>query len=113
MYWMTGLLGFALMVAPFLFGYSYNAPALWASLLVGLATVGFSWMEAAVHDRETWEYWSVAALGAIAVIAPFLLGFADLTIALWTSIVLGVLIALFAATKLSMNVGHKTRHVTW
>ena len=109
MYWMTGIMGFAFMIAPFMFGYSQNEPALWTSILVGLATIGFSWMEGAQHEKETWEYWSVVVLGAIAIIAPFLLGFANLTIALFTSIVLGVLIALFAATKLRMNVRHKTR----
>ncbi len=110
---MTGILGFALVIAPILFGYSHNAPALWTSVLVGLATIAFSWTEGKNHDSELWEYWSVVILGGTAVVSPFILGFTELTAALWTSIVLGVLIALFAAMKLSMNVGHKTRHVTW
>jgi hypothetical protein len=106
MYWMTGILGFVLMIAPFMFGYSFNAVALWASVLIGFATIAFSGMEGLQHDRETWEYCSVVVLGAIAVLSPFILGFASLSAALWTSIVMGVLIALFAGTKLSMTVRH-------
>ena len=109
MYWMTGILGFVLMIAPFMFGYSYNAPALWTSVLVGLATIIFSWIEGAQHDMQTWEYWTVGVLGVLAVIAPFILGFSALTAAVWTSVVAGVLITLFAGTKLSMGVGHRAR----
>lgn len=113
MYWMTGILGLILVMAPFVFGYSSNAPALWSSILVGLATIVISWIEGAKHDKESWEYWTAGTLGVIAVSAPFVLGFGSVTAALWTSVVIGVLIALFAGTKLSMTVRHKTRHVTW
>lgn len=109
MYWMTGILGFILMIAPFMFGYSDNAVALWASVLVGLATLVFSWIEGAQHDKETWEYWTVGVLGILAVFAPFVLGFGYLSAALWTSVVVGVLIVLFAGTKLSMGTMHKVR----
>jgi len=110
---MTGILGFAFMTAPFTLGYTQNEPALWTSVLVGLATIAFSVMEGMRQGNESWEYWTVGTLGVIAVISPFVLGFTDLTIALWTSIVAGLLIALFAGTKLSAGVGHKTRHISW
>ena len=99
-----------LVMAPFMFGYSFHAPALWTSVLVGLATIAFSWIEGSQHDSERWEYWTVGILGIVAVLSPFVLGFTSLTAALWTSIVVGVLIALFAGTKLSMGVGHKAQY---
>ena len=110
---MTGILGFVLTIAPFMFGYANNTVALWTSVVVGLATIVLSWMEGAQHDTEPWEYWTVAILGVVAILAPFVMGFGYLTSALVTSIVLGILIALFAGAKLSMGVGHKTRHISW
>ena len=113
MYWTTGFLGFVLMIAPFMLGYEGNPVALWSSILVGLATVVLSWMEGAQHDTQTWEYWTVGSLGIVAIVAPFVMGFGSLTEALVTSIVVGILITLFAGAKLSMGVGHKARHGTW
>lgn len=113
MYWMTGISGFVLMIAPFTLGYSQNAPALWISVVVGLATIILSCMEGAQHETKRWEYWTIAILGIIAIVAPFVMDFGYLTSALVTSIVTGMLISLFAGAKLSMGVGHKTRHVSW
>jgi len=58
-------------------------------------------------------YWLTGILGFVLMIAPFLFGYSYDTAALWTSIVVGVLIVILAGAKLSMGVGHKTRHVTW
>jgi hypothetical protein len=35
MYWLTGLLGLALVVAPFALGYSGDPTALWSSIILG------------------------------------------------------------------------------
>lgn len=107
MYWVTGIVGLALVIAPFVFGYSDNAPALWTSLFVGGATVVVSWIEGAQSDREQWEYWIVGVLGFAAILAPFVLGFGNHATAMWTSVVAGALIAVFAGSRLVTGQGKK------
>lgn len=107
MYWATGILGLILAVAPWMFGYSTNLVAMWTSLLIGVATVLVSWMEGAQSDREPWEYWTAVVLGVIAIIAPLILGFGSLPSATWSTVILGILIAIFAGSRLST--GHWSR----
>lgn len=100
MYWITGILGLAMAVAPFLFGYTSNQPALWTSILVGLLVVGASVWEMAKNDRENWEYWVAGILGLLAVAAPFILNFSGYAVAMWTSVTVGLLIAVVAGSRL-------------
>lgn len=44
-------------------------------------------------------YWLIALLGVALAVAPFILGYNDQTTAMWTSVVLGVVVALVAAYK--------------
>ena len=101
MYWITGILGLAFALAPFLFGYSNNSAALWTSLLVGGATAVVSWFEGVQQGREAWEYWTAVTLGVIAIIAPFMFGFGGHMTAMWTSVITGILISFFAVSRLT------------
>lgn len=101
MYWATGILGFILALSPWIFGYSGNSVALWTSIFVGAATIVVSILEGMRADRQQWEYWTAGILGIVAIIAPFILGFSGYTNALWSSVVLGVLIVIFAGSKLT------------
>lgn len=101
MYWITGLLGLAFALAPFVLGYSENDTALWTSILIGGATIIVSWIEGTQADREQWEYWTAAILGIVAIVAPFIFGFEDQEVATWTSVIVGGLIALFAGSRLT------------
>lgn len=101
MYWITGILGIALAAAPYLFGYSNNQAALWTSFLIGGATLVVSWFEWIQQNREPWEYWTALILGIVAVAAPFVFNFDQHATAMWTTIVTGALIALFAWAKLN------------
>ena len=38
MYWLTGVLGLILVVAPFIMGYTENLAALWTSIILGKTT---------------------------------------------------------------------------
>ncbi len=100
MYWITGILGLILASAPYIFGYSNDTAALWTSLIVGGATIVVSLLEATRADREQWEYWAAGILGIVAVISPFMFGFGGNTNAMWTSVVVGILIAIFAGSRL-------------
>ena len=108
MYWVTGLLGVVLMVAPFMFGYSDNAMAVGTSLIVGLATLVVSFIEAAQADKEPWEYWTAVVLGLGAIAAPFVFGFNTQAVAMWTTIAGGILITLFAGSRLTTGQWGKT-----
>ena len=100
MYWITGVLGVFLMVAPYLFGYVDNVSAYWTSILSGGVVALASIWEGVETRKENWEYWVAAIVGVLAVVAPFVLGFGTVAEAMWTSVVVGVLITLFAGSKL-------------
>lgn len=103
MYWITGILGLALAISPFVLGFSGDMVALWTSLIIGGVTLIVSLIEGARADREKWEYWTAAILGLIAIAAPFVFGFSSQATATWTSVVVGILIAILAGSKLSMG----------
>ena len=101
MYWITGFLGLALGIAPFVLGYSDNTSAMWTSVALGAIVLLVSAYGAFVDDsKASWEYWVAGIVGLLAVIAPFVLGFSTLTIALWTTIVLGAVMAILAGYEL-------------
>lgn len=55
--------------------------------------------------------WIIALLGLVLVGAPFVLGYQDQTVALWTSIGLGVVLAVVAGYKAIVN--DKARWEDW
>ena len=100
MYWITGFLGMVLLVAPYMFNYADNMPALWTSLILGALVLAISLAEGYLKDTGKWEYWTAAFLGLAAILAPFVFGFGNYAIAMWTTVIMGTLITVFAGTKL-------------
>jgi uncharacterized membrane protein HdeD (DUF308 family) len=99
MYWITGILGLLLILAPLVLGYSDNGTALWTSIIIGAAVAVTSGIESLIRDVSNWEYWVVGILGILSFIAPWVLGFSAKATALWTSLVLGAAIAILAGIK--------------
>lgn len=100
MYWITGILGIFLMLAPYLLGYTWHGTAFLTSLIVGaIITIASIWEGVESHKR-TWEYWVATIVGISAIVAPFALGFGTLNAAMWTSVLCGILVAIFAGSKL-------------
>ena len=99
MYWITGTIGLSLMAAPFVLGYTNNIAALWTSIIIGGMTLIVSFVEGVVRGRDLWEYWTAVFLGVIAIVAPFAFNFSGHLTAMWTMVIAGVLLALFAGTK--------------
>ncbi len=97
MYWITGVLGLVLMLAPFLAGYSNNPGALWSSIILGLLVLAVSVYKGVTHDEARWEDAIIAIAGLVAVFAPFMFGFSSLTVAVWATIVIGGLMAFLAS----------------
>lgn len=100
MYWLTGLLGIASAIAPFLMGYSDNGAAMWTSLTIGIVLVLVSAFEWVAEGRQAWEYWVAGIAGLTAIVAPFVLGFSALTVAVWTLVIIGVVAIIAAGIKL-------------
>lgn len=96
MYWITGILGLALILAPFVLGYSNNPTAQWTSIILGAVVAVVSLLEGWLKNVSKWEYWVAGLAGLLAVIAPFVLGFSALSAALWTCVILGALVAILA-----------------
>ena len=93
MFWVTGILGLALAVAPWVLSYSDNSTAMWTSVIAGALVALASAYKAWVQDTDqNWEYWAVGVIGIAAIAAPFLLQFSALTEALWTSVIVGALL---------------------
>lgn len=109
MYWITGILGLALAVAPFVLGYSNHTGALWTSVILGVVVILVSAYEAADRNKAKWEYWIAGLAGLVAIIAPFVLGFSAMTTAMWTTIVLGVLMLLLAGYEVFLGPPSATR----
>jgi hypothetical protein len=101
MHWIIGLFGLAFLVAPFLLGYSDNTGALWTSIFIGFAIMVLAWIEGFTVTKRAWEYWWIEAGGLVAIVAPFLFGFAEHTTALWTSVLMGVAVMVLGGYELS------------
>lgn len=100
MYWITGLVGLASMVAPFVLNYTDNTSALWSSLGIGAALVVASVLEGVERDRDMLEYWAAGLLGLVAIVSPFLFGFSDHTTELWTSVIVGIVAVLAVGARI-------------
>jgi uncharacterized membrane protein HdeD (DUF308 family) len=103
MYKITAVLGVVLAAAPFILGYSDSTTALWTSLILGIGVASASVVEWISEGKDRREYWLMAAAGFAAIAAPFLLNFAGMATAFWTTIALGALLVVTAGYKLFYN----------
>jgi len=101
MYWITGILGLFLVMAPFVLGYSMDVTAMWSSIILGLAVIVLSAIKGFVHNMAArWEYWLVAIMGVLAIVAPFVLNFRTQPQPLEASIILGAVVIVVAGYQL-------------
>lgn len=95
MFWITGILGLALVLAPFLMGFAEHGIALWTSLVLGviaLAASSIGLVSKALDKRR--EYWALGLAGLAAFIAPFVFGYARHVQALWAGLFMGAALVL-------------------
>jgi bacteriorhodopsin len=102
MFWITGLLGLALGVAPWVFQYNNNDTAMWTSVGVGAIILLVSAYKGLAQDTQKWEYWVIGLAGIVAVAAPFVLDFTALTAAMWASLVIGILAVLISGYEVAL-----------
>jgi uncharacterized membrane protein HdeD (DUF308 family) len=96
MYWLTGILGVLLILAPFGLGYRVDSVALWSNIILGAIVVVASAIKGLFPDETRWEYWVAGIMGILAIIAPFVLHFSTVATALWASVILGIIVAVLA-----------------
>ncbi len=109
MYWITGILGILLIVAPFVLGYSSDMPALWSNIILGLAVLIVSAIKGLIPDTTRWEYVIAGLGGLLAIVAPFVLRFSVVALALWASIILGAVVLVLAVYEVYMLSMHRTK----
>jgi predicted membrane-bound dolichyl-phosphate-mannose-protein mannosyltransferase len=100
MYWLTGILGVFLIIAPFVLGYSGDLIAVWSSIVLGAIVLIVSFVKAFMHDMGQWEYWVTGIVGLLAIVAPFALGFRTQPQPLDASVILGAVMLLIAGYQL-------------
>ena len=86
-----------LFVSPWVFSYTGESLAAW-SAWIGGGVVAILAIAALVRFAE-WEEWINVALGVWLVIAPWVLGFSAVAAAMWSHVILGVVIAALAAWR--------------
>jgi hypothetical protein len=106
--WLNLVLGAWLIIAPFL-GVGLGTPAaVWNSYIVGVAVLVFAWV--ALSRPHRWEEIINLVLGVWLIISPFVLGYAHLRGAMWSHVIIGVVIGLDALLAMRSPVHY--RHVT-
>lgn len=90
--------GVFLLLSPWLLGFAAEATAAWNAWIVGalIALVAIG----AVVKFQQWEEWFNVLLGAWAIVSPWLLGFAGVSMAVTAHVIAGILVVAFAAYEL-------------
>ncbi|MBV9290131.1 MAG: SPW repeat protein [Hyphomicrobiales bacterium] len=98
--WINLICGVLLFVSPWVFGFAGDVMAAWAAFVGGIviAVMGL----AALVQFAEWEEWIALIAGVLMIIAPWVLGFAALTYAVFTFVVLGIVVALASVSEIWM-----------
>lgn len=96
--WINLVLGACLFLSPWIVGFAGQAQAAWNAWIVGVLLAGVA--VAALAAFAEWEEWASGVLGAWLIVAPWVLGFAGIAVALWTHLVLGALALVMSAWAL-------------
>jgi hypothetical protein len=96
--WIVALAGLWTLVSPFVLNFSDLTLAMWNAIIVGILLVVFGGWAALYKDVNTNKIldWINIGLGLWLIASPFILGYSTLAAALWSSIISGLLVILFA-----------------
>jgi uncharacterized membrane protein len=89
--------GLGLFLSPWYLGYTGETSAAWNASIVG-AVVALIAIGALVAFHE-YEEWASLALGLWSIVAPWALGFAAVTAAVWAHVIAGIVVAVLAAAN--------------
>jgi hypothetical protein len=108
MYWLTGIFGVFLIVAPFILGYAGNVLGMWTSIITGILVLVVSAIKGVQRDATLWEYRVAGVLGLLALIAPFVLGFRAQPTPLDANVILGAVLIVVAGYQLLTDYSHRS-----
>ncbi len=91
-------LGVALFVAPWVLGFADEGAAAWTAWCTG-AVIGAIGLVSFAEDL-TWPAWTNLALGVWTIAAPWVVQFAASEAAMWTHVVVGLIVAAASLWKL-------------
>jgi hypothetical protein len=93
--WINLVLAVCLFISPWVVGFVTEMNPTWNAWIVGvvLAVLALATLSAFAE----WEEWANLVLGVWLIISPWILGFAANMDAMWTHVVMGVLIAAVSA----------------
>jgi uncharacterized membrane protein HdeD (DUF308 family) len=96
--WINLICGVLLFISPWALGFSGDmlaARTAWVGGIV-IAVMGI----AALVQFAEWEDWIALVAGVLVIIAPWILGFAAIHYALWTCVILGIVVALASISEI-------------
>jgi SPW repeat-containing protein len=105
---LAAIIGAILFIAPWAFGFGGTTPA-WDAWIVGVVVAVVA--IAAVAALKEWEIWICLVAGLWLILAPWVLAFSTLTVAVWTHVVLGLILAVLCAFELWLIHSTPTRKV--
>jgi len=115
--WANLVLGVWLFFSPFALNFSETKSALYEHLILGFLIVAFAlWRAIEMSEKAalTGASWTVAGLGILALIAPFVLGYSTITVAVWNDVIIGAAVmalAVFNAFQEPHALGmHREQH---
>ncbi|MGO9419870.1 SPW repeat protein [Roseiarcus sp.] len=98
--WINLICGALLFISPWVMGFSgVTAPA-WAAWVGGIVIAVMA--IAALVQFAEWEEWVALVVGVLMIVAPWVLGFAAMTYALWAFVALGLIVALASVSEIWM-----------
>jgi len=104
--WINVVLAGCLFLAPWVLGFAEERYAAWnawiSAVVIAALAIG------ALSAFQEWEEWLNLVAGIWVVVAPWVLGFAAVVAAMWTHVILGLLIAAAAAWEI-WEVRHQPR----
>ena len=96
--WINLICGVLLFVSPWALGFSGDLMAARTAWVGGV--IIFIMGVAALMQFGEWEEWVTLIVGALVIISPWALGFAAIHAAMWSCVVLGVIVALSSISEI-------------
>jgi hypothetical protein len=96
--WINLICGVLLFVSPWAFGFSGDLMAARTAWVGGV--IIFIIGVAALMQFAEWEEWVALVVGALVIVAPWALRFEAIHVAMWSCVVLGVIVALSAISEI-------------
>ncbi len=93
--WVNLVLAVCLFISPWVLGFVAETTPTWNAWIVGIALAVLA--VAAISAFAEWEEWANLVLGLWLIASPWLLSFAANVNAMWTHVILGLLVAAVSA----------------